>query len=424
MGRRAKLLALTRVIAGSVVLYKLDAMAAPPNASVTPRTMPRMSTSEVLARLVVFDTTSRNSNLELIGFIRCYLDAYGVPYRISADTTGTKVNLHAILGPRGRGGIALSGHVDTVPVDGQAWGADPFVLRRDDDGRLYARGTADMKGFVASCLAAVPDLLVWRLARPLHLLITFDEETDMAGARRLIDDLSESGLRPDLCVVGEPSMMQPILAHKGRLTLRVTARGLPGHSTIPGRGVNAIHAAAEAIAWVSAEARRRNAEGPFAEGFDPPCTTAHVGTVEGGTILNIIPERAAFVMEWRTIPQDDFFVEVERLRTYLASSIEPAMRAVHPAAGFILEVLNWIPGMSLSPEHELTTLVKQVAGSNSTGKVSYGTEGGLYQNAGIPAIICGPGSIAQAHQPDEWIDQTQLDACDAFVRRLAERLVG
>ena len=383
----------------------------------------RASSAELLAKLVSFDTTSRNSNLELISFVRALLDEQGVPYRVSLDPTGRKANLHAIIGPNAAGGIALSGHVDTVPVDGQAWSTDPFVLRAAD-GKLYGRGTTDMKGFVACCLAAVPDLVARRLARPVHLFITYDEETDMGGARRLIGDIADSGLNPALCIVGEPSLMQPILAHKGRLALRVTARGKPGHSSQPGRGVNAVHAIAAAITYIAAEQRRFATEGPFAEGFDPPHTTPHVGTVEGGTVLNMIPERASCVMEWRTIPADDATAEFFRLRTHLAAAVEPAMHAVDPTTGFDYEVIDAIPGMALDPDHALTTLVKQLTGSNDTGKVSYGTEGGLYEQAGIPTIVCGPGFIAQAHQPDEWIAEAELAACDAFIRRLADRLVA
>ncbi len=382
-----------------------------------------MTTAEMLARLVSFDTTSRNPNLDLIGFVRAWLDRHGVPYRISSDPSGTKSNIHAIIGPATAGGVALSGHVDTVPVEGQAWSADPFTLR-EADGKLYARGSADMKGFVASCLAAVPDLVARKLAKPVHLFITHDEETDMAGARELVEDLAASGLRPEMCIVGEPSLMQPILAHKGRLALRVIAHGKPGHSSEPAKGVNAIAAAAEAIAFLSGEARRKAAEGPFDRGFDPPHTTVHVGTIQGGSILNIIPQRCEFVMEWRTVPQDDFFAEVERLRGHLAAHVEPAMKAIDPACGFALEVMNWIPGMSLAPGHTLADMVKQLTGSNSAGYVSYGTEGGLYERAGIPTIVCGPGAIAQAHQPDEWIAKSQLDACDAFIRRLADRLAA
>src|SRR5277367_4938914 len=201
----------------------------------------RLATTELLERLVAFDTTTPNSNLPLIDFVRAYLDGHGVPYRVCTAETGTKANIHAIVGPREAGGIALSGHVDTVPVDGQSWSSDPFALRRAD-GRLYARGACDMKGFVAACLAAVPDMRARNLARPLHLFISYDEETGCEGAQRLILDLNESGLKPALCVVGEPSGMKPILAHKGKLNLRVNVRGLTGHSSEPGKGVNAIHA--------------------------------------------------------------------------------------------------------------------------------------------------------------------------------------
>jgi acetylornithine deacetylase len=382
----------------------------------------RPTTTELLEQLVAFDTTSRNSNLKLISFIRDYLDGLEVPYRVSTDAAGQKANLHAIIGPLQAGGLALSGHVDTVPVDGQAWTADPFALRRRD-GKLFARGSCDMKGFVAACLAAIPDFQARPLTRPLHLFISYDEEVGCGGVKRLIQDLGDSGLRPDLCVVGEPSGMKPILAHKGKINVNVTVRGLPGHSSEPAKGVNAVQAAGEAIAWVAREARRLAAEGPFEDGFDPPHTTVHVGTVEGGTILNIIPEHAAFTMEWRPIPGDLPHRHLERMRAWVADTIEPAMKAIHPACGFTYDVALEMPGMALPPDHALATVVKQVAGSNSAGKVAYGTEGGFFENAGIPTIICGPGDIAQAHQPDEWIAESELAACDSFIRRLADRLL-
>jgi acetylornithine deacetylase len=280
-----------------------------------------------------------------------------------------------------------------------------------------------MKGFVAACLAAVPQMKARHLARPLHLFISYDEEVGCLGAQRLIEDLDASGLKPALCVVGEPSGMQPILAHKGKLNLAVRVRGLTGHSSEPGKGVNAVQAAAEAVAYVAAEARRLAREGPFEAGFDPPHTTIHVGTIQGGTILNIIPEHCAFTMEWRNIPADDPMRHVERMRQYVAGNIEPAMHAVSAGTGFEFEVTTEMPGLSLGADHELTAIVKQLTGANSTGKVSYGTEGGFYQNAGIATIVCGPGHIAQAHQPDEWIAQDQLDACDAFIRRLVDRVL-
>jgi acetylornithine deacetylase len=382
----------------------------------------RMTTTDLLDRLVSFDTTSRNSNLALIGFIRDYLDGHGVTYRVSTDAAGQKANLHAVIGPHQAGGLALSGHVDTVPVDGQAWTGDPFALRRRD-GKLFARGSCDMKGFVAACLSAVPDLQARTLVRPLHLFISYDEEVGCGGAKRLIQDLGESGLRPDLCVVGEPSGMKPILAHKGKLNLDVRVRGLTGHSSEPSKGVNAVQAAGEAIAWIAREARRLAAEGPFEQGFDPPHTTIHAGTMEGGTILNIIPERAGFSMEWRVIPGDSPHRQVERLRAWIAEAIEPDMKAVHPDCGFSYDITLEMPGMALPADHVLTSVVQQVTGSNSAGKVAYGTEGGFFETAGIPTIICGPGHIAQAHQPDEWVAETQLAACDQFIRDLADRLL-
>lgn len=390
------------------------------DAASAPATTPTIA---LLERLVSFDTTSRNSNLALIGFVRDYLDNHGVSYRVSTDASGQKANIHAVIGPQCAGGIALSGHVDTVPVDGQPWTGDPFSLRRRDD-TLIARGACDMKGFVAACLAAVPDLQARKLARPIHLFISYDEEVGCGGAQRLIQDLGESGLLPSLCVVGEPSGMQPILAHKGKLNLRATVHGKPGHSSDPARGVNAVQAAAEAIAWIAQEARRVATNGPFDPAFDPPYTTIHVGTVQGGTILNIIPSHAEFTMEWRYIPGDSPYRHMEQMRRWIAETIEPGMKMVDPACGFSYDIELEMPGMSLPPDHELTGLIKQLTGSNSTGAVSYGTEGGFYEKAGIPTIICGPGHIAQAHQPDEWIAISELAACDRFIRRLADRLVA
>jgi len=379
------------------------------------------SATELLARLVAFDTTSRNSNLALIDFIAAYLTGHGVRYRLSHNKDGTKANLHATIGPDLPGGIALSGHVDTVPVDGQAWSSDPFALRRQD-GKLFARGACDMKGFVAACLALVPDLASRSLARPVHLFITYDEEITCAGARRLIETLD--GVRPAVCLVGEPSSMQPILAHKGKHDIRVAVRGRTGHSSVPAKGVNAVQAAAEAVAWVAAEARRLAAEGPFEDGFDPPHSTIHVGTISGGTILNIIPERADFTMEWRPIPADDPNALFARFRDHIAGAIEPAMHAVDPATGFSFETIASLPGMSLPPTHELADTIRQLTGANHAGKVSYATEGGIYQNAGIPTIVCGPGDIAQAHRPDEFVTEEQMELCDRFLRRLIDRLAG
>ncbi len=376
-----------------------------------------LTSSAILDRLVAFDTTSRNSNLPLIEWVRQYLDQQGVRTRVIQDAAGEKANLHAIIGPEGPGSIALSGHVDTVPVEGQAWSGDPFQLR-DQGERLMARGTCDMKGFVACCLAAVPQFQAAGLRRAIHLFITYDEEVNFAGARGLVADLAASGQAPALCIVGEPSSMQPILGHKGRLAVRVRVRGHAGHASEPGRGVNAVHAAAEAVAAIAAEGRRLAQEGPFAEDFEPPHTTLQVGTFSGGTILNIIPDQAQFEFELRPVPGDDAYAVLERLRAH-AAALEPGMHAIDPATGFEFEVDNWAPPLALPRDHELAGLVHQLTGRNTAGYVSYATEAGLYQDSGIPSIVCGPGDIAQAHRADEWIAKSQLAACDAFLQRLA-----
>lgn len=387
------------------------------------RTQQRFTTVEMLERLVAFDTTSRNSNLDLVDFVRAYLAGHGIEGRLSFNADRTKANLFCTIGPATRGGVILSGHVDTVPVDGQAWTSDPFTLTRRDD-RLFGRGTTDMKGFVAAMLALAPEFRAAPLARPIHLCISFDEEVGMAGARAAIADILAHGPLPEACIVGEPSGMKPVLAHKGKLALVGTVRGVPGHSSDTQRGANALEAAAEAVAWLKHEARRLRDHGPYDARFDPAFTTIHTGVFHAGTVLNMIPEHASFTMEWRFLPGTDIDAEYARLRAHCTTAIEPEMKAVDPRAGFAWAEYSRMPGMGLAEDHALATLVKQLAGTNHAGAVSYGTEGGLFEAAGIPAIVCGPGHIAQAHQPDEFIAERELAACEAFLRALARRLSG
>jgi acetylornithine deacetylase len=280
-----------------------------------------------------------------------------------------------------------------------------------------------MKGFVACMLASVPRVQARGLVRPLHLFISYDEETDCSGAHRLVEDMRESHLLPAMCVVGEPTGMQPVVAQKGRVAARVTVRGLAGHSSAPAKGVNAVQQAAAAIMYLVAEGNRHRSQGPFEEGFDPPYTSVHVGPMQGGEILNIIPDRAAFIMEWRNIPSVDPMVELERFRAFVQRELEPAMRAISPEAGFSVEFDNVLPPLSINQNHPLVEAALAASGWNNVGKVAYGTEGGIYQNAGIATLICGPGHIAQAHRPDEFIDEQQLTDCDNFIDRLVERVL-
>lgn len=378
---------------------------------------------EMLERLVAFDTTSRNSNLELIDFVRDYLAGLGIAVRQTFDPERRKANIFCTIGPAGPGGIILSGHVDTVPVDGQAWTSDPFRLRRRD-GRLFGRGSTDMKGFVATVLAMAPEFQAAPLKQPIHFCITYDEEVGLHGARVAIADLVANLALPAACIVGEPSGMQPVLAHKGKLALVGTVRGVPGHSSDTQRGANALEAAAEAVAYLKGEARRFRDHGPYDRRFDPPFTTVHTGVFHAGVVLNMIPEQATFTMEWRFLPGTDIDAEYAKLRTHCEQKIEPEMKAVASSCGFSWVEYSRMPGMGLVLDHPLATMVKQLAGTNDAGAVSYGTEGGLFEAAGIPTLVCGPGHIQQAHQPDEFIDESQLVACEAFLRALKARLSG
>ena len=384
--------------------------------------MGQLTSIEMLARLVSFNTVSHNSNLDMIGFITSWLDTHDVPYRLSFDPTGRKANLHATIGPVQAGGLGFSGHLDTVSTDGQTWSGDPFTLRREN-GRLIGRGACDMKGFVASVLAAVPTIKARRLTQPVHLLFTYDEEVGYHGARRLIEDLDRSGLRPAACVVGECSEMQPILAQKGRFILRTEVRGHVAHSSEAHRGVNAVHAAAAAIAWLAKESRRHAHNGPFEAGFDPPYTTLQVSDVSSDALPNNVPGIARFGVEWRNIPADDPHQELARFREYVAATIEPDMRVQYPDAGFSYDVRLDLAALSMPSDHELARAACAITGHATGGKVSYCSEGSLFQPAGIPCMVCGPGHVSQVHQPDEWIEESQLARCDDFIVRLVDRMV-
>jgi acetylornithine deacetylase len=385
---------------------------------------PSDRTLSLIERLVAFDTTSRNSNLELIDFVRDYLADLGVESELVHDEGGGKANLYATLGPGDRPGIALSGHTDVVPVDGQEWSSDPFRVARRD-GRLYGRGTSDMKSFVAVCLALAPEFLEGDIHTPLHLALSHDEEVGCIGVRSLLERLAAREVKPRGCIVGEPTGMKVVRAHKGKLSYRCRVRGHEAHSSLVDQGVNAVEAAAEAIAYLKGMARRFRDDGPFDRELSPPYTTVHTGVVEGGTALNIVPLACCFDFEFRHLPEDDPHALLDELQAYIRDRLLPEMHAVDPQTGFDFEPLSRIAGLSVDEDAEIVQLAKALTGANSTGKVAFGTEAGLFQEmAGIPTVVCGPGDIEQAHKPDEFIDLDQVAQCEVFIRRLFERCRG
>jgi acetylornithine deacetylase len=381
----------------------------------------RPASAEMLRRLIAFPTVSRDSNLELIDFAQVCLAKAGARMRLTHDATRRKANLFASFGPSAEGGIVLSGHTDVVPVDGQAWRSDPFEML-ERDGRYYGRGCADMKGFVAVVLALAPEFAQRGLRQPLHVALTYDEEVGCLGVGPLVEDLAAAGIRPAACIVGEPTMMRPVIAHKGKTAFRCTVRGLACHSAYAPRGVNAVEAAAEAIACLKRMARRYRDAGPYDRGFDIAHTTVHTGTVHGGTALNIVPDVCVFDFEFRNLPGDDPAAMFDEFRRFVAQSIEPEMRAVDGACGFTFETLSAMPVLDNRPEAAVVGLAQELSGDAGFGKVSFGTEAAHFQRRGIPAVVCGPGSIAQAHKADEYVEVGQVLKCEDFLRRLMVRI--
>jgi acetylornithine deacetylase len=379
-----------------------------------------LTSTEMIGRLVGFDTTSRESNLALIEFVRDYLDRWRVKSELVYDSERRKANLYATIGPTSEGGVMLSGHSDVVPVDGQNWGSDPFkIVERDD--KLFGRGSADMKSFIAVALAKVPDFLAQPLAAPVHLALTYDEEVGCLGARTLIAALLPKAVRPKLCIIGEPTLMQPVIGHKGSRRLRCHVHGHEVHSSLTHRGVNAVETAAELVAHLKGMARNKRKHGPFDRAFDPPYTTIHTGLIAGGTAVNIVPRECRFDFEMRYLPEDDPSAIADELKRY-AASLLPEMQAVSDEAGIAFEETNGVPALSAKDGDEVVQLALALSGANGTGKVSFATEGGLFQQAGIPTVICGPGSIEQAHKPDEFIALDQVRQCEGFLDRLIERV--
>lgn len=381
-----------------------------------------MTTSiSYLERLVAFPTVSRDSNLDLIGYVRAELASFGVASELVPSADGRKANLFATIGPKESAGIVLSGHTDVVPCEGQAWSSDPFTLRRAD-GRLYGRGTADMKGFIACCLAIAHEAARRALSVPLHFAFSYDEEVGCVGVRRLLVMMQGLPVRPRFCIIGEPTLMQVATAHKGKASWRATAHGLEAHSALAPLGVNAIHLATELVGRIRALQQEVEALGARDDDYDVPYTTLHVGRIAGGQTTNIVPNRAVIEFEIRHLPQDDPGKFMGRIEA-AAEEIAHGARARFVGTRYEFEPLISYPALDTAPDSEVVSFVKSLTGANTTSKISFGTEGGLFeQRLGVPTVVCGPGSIAVAHKPDEYVETRQLEACDAFLARLVGRL--
>lgn len=382
---------------------------------------PAAHTLQLIRELVAFPTVSRDSNLQLIDWVRELLRPLDADVRLTFDNDRRKANLFATLGPRGEPGLVLSGHTDVVPVDGQHWSSDPFTLV-ERDGRLYGRGTSDMKSFIACALAVAPQYVRQGLKTPLHLAFSYDEEVGCLGVRGLLADMVAAGIRPRSCIVGEPTEMRPVIAHKGKQSYRCTVRGLASHSAYAPYGVNAVEAAAEAVAFLKQMARRHRDQGPYDRGFDVAYTTVHTGVICGGTALNIVPHECVFDFEFRNLPGDDPDGLRAEFEAHLRTVIEPEMHAVDPRSGFTLVKMSEIPALDTGAEAAITALAQEFSDCTGIDKVSFGTEASQFQVAGVPTVVCGPGSIREAHKPDEFVSLEQVARCESFLHRLCRRL--
>jgi acetylornithine deacetylase len=376
---------------------------------------------EILERLVAFDTVSSNPNRALIDYVRTLLDSAGIAVTLIPDAGGGKANLYASTGPAGPGGVMLSGHTDVVPVDGQAWTRPPFALT-EAEGRLYGRGTADMKGFVACAIEAMLIAARRPLAAPLHLALSYDEEVGCLGVGSLIDMLAAAPVRPRFCIVGEPTGLQVATGHKGKVALRATCTGREGHSALAPLALNALHLGSDFLAAVRALQAEVAASGLRDGDYDVPYTTLHVGKMSGGVQVNIVPNLAVLDFEIRSLAGEDVAGLIARLQAE-AEAITAPLRASFPEAAIRLERLWDYPGLGTPPDAEVVRFVQSLTGANGTIKVAFGTEGGLFdQRLGVPTVICGPGSMAQGHKPDEFVTVEQVERCRTMLAALVRRL--
>jgi acetylornithine deacetylase len=383
---------------------------------------PSASARAMIERLIAFNTVSRDSNLGLIEWVRDYLTKLGASTRLTHDASGKKANLFATLGDSKKPGLILSGHTDVVPVDGQNWDTDPFKAT-EKDGKLYARGSADMKGFIGIILNQAPKFVsalnANKLDAPLHYALSFDEEVGCLGVRSLIRDLEENNIRPAGCVVGEPTSMQPIIAHKGTHRFRCAVHGREAHSSYVTYGVNAIEYAARLVVFIRQIADRLAQIEQRDYGFTVPYSTLSTGLIQGGIAANIVPKDCVFQFDMRTLPQASPDALYQEIRGY-AESLAREMQAVDENSGIDLQWMSQTVGLAASETDAIVQWAMQLSKNPTVGKVSYGTEAGLFQKMGVPTVICGPGDIAEAHRPNEFVTLEQLAQCETFMDRILE----
>lgn len=374
-------------------------------------------TVDILDKLIAMPTVSSDSNLDLIHWVRDYLSGYGIDSRLTFGEEPGKANLWATIGPADKpGGIVLSGHTDVVPVAGQNWTGDPFVMDQRD-GKLYGRGTCDMKGFIAAVLAKVPAWSQQRFETPLHLAFSFDEEVSCFGVTHLINDVVANLPLPKAVIIGEPTSMKVMNAHKGNAGMMCTVKGTAGHSSMPHKGVNAIYAAGKLISHIQ-DLQEELAKTPSATPFDPPYSTFNVGMIEGGAGANIIAEWCSFPVEVRVVPEHDAPDLLAKVKEYAKTVLEPQMKAMVPEAGFTFTDGHDTPPLRPEEDSVAEEIIRKLTGENQTVSGAFCTEGGHFQAVGMSTVIFGPGSIEQAHQPDEFISLDQLAACDTFLNAL------
>lgn len=374
-----------------------------------------MSALELIKTLVGFDTTSRGSNLALIDYAEELLTAAGARCRRSYDVTRAKANLFASFGPEIDGGYVLSGHTDVVPVDGQAWSSDPFKAEVRD-GKLYGRGACDMKGFIGVALSLAPDIAKAKLKRPLHFALSYDEEVGCNGVLRLLEDLKDANIKPALAIVGEPTLMRVVGAHKAGAVLHTTCRGHEGHSSAPEKGANAVMMAGEFVKLLDDVWNGLRADTD--PRFDPPHSTVQANMISGGTATNILAREALVTWEYRALPDRDAGAIVDTVKRRARNELLPKYASRAPEAAFETILHAAYPGLVMDEDSPAIALAREVTGANRVEAVAYGTEAGHFQRSGIPAVICGPGSIDQAHKPDEFCELSEYTACEAFLRKV------